>query len=49
MILLVRHGETEWNVERRFQGRRDSPLTERGRRQADAMAGLVRDLVRRDR
>jgi broad specificity phosphatase PhoE len=48
MILLVRHGETEWNVERRFQGRRDSPLTERGRRQADAMAGLVRDLVRRD-
>lgn len=48
MILLLRHGETRWNVERRFQGRKDSPLTERGRRQAAAMAGLVRDLVTRD-
>lgn len=48
MILLVRHGETTWNLERRFQGRRDSPLTERGRRQAEAMAGLVRDMVRRE-
>ena len=48
MILLVRHGETTWNLERRFQGRRDSPLTERGRRQAEAMAGLVRDVVRRE-
>ena len=48
MIILVRHGETEWNVARRFQGRADSPLTERGRRQARAMAGLVRDLVARE-
>jgi broad specificity phosphatase PhoE len=48
MILLVRHGETEWNVERRFQGSADSPLTERGRRQAAAMAGLIRDLVARE-
>lgn len=48
MILLVRHGETQWNVERRFQGQKDSPLTERGRRQAAAMAALVADLVRRD-
>jgi broad specificity phosphatase PhoE len=48
MMLLVRHGETEWNVQQRFQGRRDSPLTERGRRQAKAMAGPVRDLVRRE-
>lgn len=48
MILLMRHGETEWNVERRFQGRKDSPLTERGRRQARAMAGLVRDLIGRE-
>ena len=48
MIILVRHGETEWNVERRFQGQKDSPLTERGRRQAQAMAALVADLVRRE-
>lgn len=48
MILLVRHGETEWNVERRMQGQQDSPLTAKGRRQAQAMAGLVRDLVARE-
>ena len=48
MILLVRHGETEWNVQRRFQGRKDSPLTERGLRQAQAVGGLVRDLVARE-
>lgn len=48
MILLMRHGETEWNLERRFQGRKDSPLTDRGRRQAKAMAALVRDLVLRE-
>jgi broad specificity phosphatase PhoE len=48
MILLARHGETEWNVERRMQGRQDSPLTERGRRQAQAVARLVRDLTARE-
>jgi broad specificity phosphatase PhoE len=35
-ILLVRHGETEWNRARRHQGRFDSPLTERGIAQARA-------------
>jgi broad specificity phosphatase PhoE len=48
MIILVRHGETEWNVERRFQGQKDSALTARGLRQAQAMASLVRDLVARE-
>ncbi len=45
MILLLRHGETHWNLEGRIQGRRESTLTERGERQARAMAGLVRDLI----
>ncbi len=40
-ILLVRHGETEWNVQRRIQGRLDSPLTERGVAQAHAVGRLV--------
>ena len=40
-ILLVRHGETEWNVQRRIQGRFDSPLTERGVAQARAAGRLV--------
>jgi probable phosphoglycerate mutase len=48
VILLLRHGETEWNVARRLQGRCDSPLTERGRRQARAVASLVADLVARE-
>ncbi|MBX3285517.1 MAG: histidine phosphatase family protein [Actinobacteria bacterium] len=33
-ILLVRHGESEWNADGRWQGQADPPLTERGRRQA---------------
>jgi probable phosphoglycerate mutase len=37
-LLLVRHGETDWNVERRFQGHADPPLNETGRAQARAVA-----------
>jgi broad specificity phosphatase PhoE len=36
-LYLLRHGETLWNTELRLQGSCDSPLTERGRRQAEAM------------
>lgn len=34
-IYLVRHGQTEWNAERRMQGQWDSRLSEAGRRHAD--------------
>ena len=37
-FIVVRHGETEWNVQHRIQGNGDSPLTSRGREQADAIA-----------
>lgn len=43
-LLIMRHGETIWNAERRMQGRLDSPLTERGRRQAGEMGLMLRDL-----
>ena len=43
-ILLVRHGETEWNIQRRIQGRLDSPLTGRGIAQAHAIGRLVDSL-----
>ena len=33
-VLVLRHGQTEWNAEGRLQGHLDSPLTEKGLRQA---------------
>ena len=46
MIYLVRHGQTDFNRERRIQGHVDSPLTVLGVRQAGAVGGLLRDLIR---
>ena len=41
-LYMLRHGETAWNTERRMQGTKNSPLTERGRRQALAMGRTLR-------
>jgi broad specificity phosphatase PhoE len=41
MLLLVRHGETDANRRRLYLGRADLDLTERGRRQAAAIAGAL--------
>ena len=41
-VYLARHGESDWNVERRWQGHADRPLTERGREQAKALAEKLR-------
>jgi len=46
VIYLVRHGQTEFNRERRIQGHVDSPLTELGVRQARAVGRLLADLIR---
>lgn len=45
MIYLVRHGQTVFNREGRLQGHVDSPLTELGERQADAVGRLLKTLV----
>ncbi|MFE1070633.1 histidine phosphatase family protein [Streptomyces sp. NPDC058783] len=40
-VILWRHGQTAWNVERRFQGSTDVELTETGVAQARRAAGLL--------
>lgn len=42
-VLLIRHGETLWNLAGRIQGWQDSRLSEAGRMQAQALAERLRD------
>lgn len=37
-LIIVRHGESEWNKIGRYQGQEDAPLSDLGRQQADALA-----------
>jgi probable phosphoglycerate mutase len=41
-VLVLRHGESTWNVERRWQGWLDAPLSERGVEQAAGRARTLR-------
>lgn len=41
-LLLVRHGETEWNRQKRFQGQIDIPLNENGKRQGQQAAEFLK-------
>jgi len=47
-LYFVRHGETDFNVVQRLQGRTETHLNDRGRRQARECATLLRDLFTRD-
>src|ERR1700747_3516677 len=42
-LMLVRHGETDWNADGRLQGQTDRPLSEFGRRQARQLAEELAD------
>ncbi len=48
MLYLIRHGQTEFNLERRFQGACDSPLTELGQSQARGFGRRLAGLVDRE-
>ncbi|TDC08216.1 histidine phosphatase family protein, partial [Actinomadura bangladeshensis] len=43
-LVLWRHGQTAWNVERRFQGKTDIPLDDTGVQQARRAARLLAGL-----
>ena len=46
-LYFVRHGQTDWNAEGRYQGSKDIPLNDIGRAQADKNGALLRDLLLR--
>ena len=43
-LYLTRHGETEWNLEKRMQGFKDSPLTQKGRQNARDLGHRLRNV-----
>ena len=43
-LIIIRHGETVWNRERRMQGHSDSPLSETGLRQARLLARRLQEI-----
>ncbi len=49
VLYYVRHGETDFNLEGRLQGRRDTVLNAHGRQQAAECGAVLRDLFARDR
>mgnify|MGYP000789147812 FL=1 len=43
ILYFVRHGETDWNVKKKIQGKTDVPLNENGKQQAKELADLLLD------
>jgi broad specificity phosphatase PhoE len=41
-LVLIRHAESTWNAEGRWQGQEDPPLSSRGRGQAESLAAALR-------
>lgn len=45
LVYMVRHGQTDWNVERRLQGQADTDINDVGRRQATSNGELLATVV----
>lgn len=45
-LYFVRHGETDWNAIRRYQGQTDTPLNAKGRGQAAGNGRTLREILR---
>ncbi|MFD2882332.1 histidine phosphatase family protein [Paenibacillus rhizoplanae] len=43
-VYITRHGQTEWNVQKRMQGHQDSPLTPLGVQQAEWLSKSLLDV-----
>ena len=43
ILYFVRHGETDWNVKKKIQGKTDVPLNETGKQQAKELADMLLD------
>lgn len=43
-LYIIRHGQTEWNLQRRLQGWKNSELTEKGRKDAERLAHRLKDI-----
>ena len=41
IILIARHGQSDWNADKRWQGHSDRPLTQKGRGQAEALGARL--------
>ena len=44
-VVLLRHGQSQWNLENRFTGWKDVPLTDEGIREAQNAGNLIKKII----
>ena len=48
-LVLLRHGQSQWNLENRFTGWKDVPLTEKGIEEAKNAGQLIKNNIKFDK